>query len=99
MALARSPKSTEDKRAEALIDRAAAVHRPKTGGRKATGRTVAVSLRIPEEIVDFIDEEIAAMEEPRPYRHTWLLQAVYAKYRAAQATKEEPKATRKSRKD
>jgi len=98
MALARAPRSTEDKRAEALIDKATAVHRPKTGGRKSSGKTVTVTMRIPEEIVEFIDEEIAAMDEPRPYRHTWLLQAIWNKYRAAVADSEAAKSTRKKSK-
>ena len=95
MALARAPQSAEDRRAEALIDKAIAVHQPRTepgpAGRKQSDRIVTVSIRIPEEVIAFIDEEIAAMEEPRPHRHTWLLQAVYAKYRAALAAREEVK--------
>ena len=87
MALARAPQSTEDRRAEALIDKATAVHPSKPATRKQPGRIVTVSLRIPEEVLVFIDDDIAAMEEPRPPRHTWLLQAVYAKYRAALAAR------------
>jgi len=98
MALTRAPKSAEDKRADALIDKAIAVHPSRPAGHKEYAHLVTVSIRLPVDLLEGIDNEIAAMEEPRPSRHNWLLQAVYAKYRAALAAKEETKSTRKKSK-
>lgn len=82
MALAKPPKFTEvDRRAEALIDKASAVHTSKnTSEGVAAEREVPVTVRIPKPMLD--DIEALVMARPiKTARHTWLMEAIYEKWR------------------
>lgn len=79
MALARPPKAI-DRRAEELIDKAAAVH-PNSPRRDGDDqREVPVTVRIPKPMLD----DIEGFVKSRPIktaRHTWLMEAIYEKWK------------------
>jgi hypothetical protein len=78
MALAKPPKSI-DRRAEELIDKAAAVHIDKRSNGDER-EEIPVTVRIPKAMLD----EIEAFVKARPIktaRHTWLMEAIYEKWK------------------
>lgn len=77
MALVKPPKSALERRAEALIDRAPAVHASKKSINEGKDE-IPVTVRIPKAML----EEIEALVKARPIktaRHTWLMEAIYEK--------------------
>jgi hypothetical protein len=82
MALAKPPKSSIDRRAEALIDKASAVHSSKgmdSAERKA-GVEVPVTVRIPKPMLSDI-ESLVRTRPIKTARHTWLMEAIYEKWK------------------
>ena len=88
MALAKPPKSSIDRRAEALIDKASAVHSSK-GMDSARGHEepreeghveVPVTVRIPQPMLSDI-ESLVKTRPIKTARHTWLMEAIYEKWK------------------
>jgi hypothetical protein len=80
MALAKPPKSPIDRRAEALIDKASAVHTSK-GMAVGQGREeVPVTVRIPKPMLSDI-ESLVKTRPIKTARHTWLMEAIYEKWK------------------
>jgi hypothetical protein len=84
MALAKPPKSPIDRRAEALIDKASAVHSSKgmnsARGREESHVEVPVTVRIPKPMLS--DIEFLVKTRPiKTARHTWLMEAIYEKWK------------------
>ena len=80
MALAKPPKSSIDRRAEALIDKASAVHSSKGMSREQGHVEVPVTVRIPKPML----ADIESLVKTRPIktaRHTWLMEAIYEKWK------------------
>ncbi len=78
MALAKPPKSTLDRRAEALIDQAPAVQNNTTETRLDV-EDVPVTVRIPKAMLRDIERAVKRRPIKTP-RHTWLMEAIYAKW-------------------
>jgi hypothetical protein len=80
MALAKPPKSPIDRRAEALIDKAPAVHTSKGMDGDQGREEVPVTVRIPKPML----YDIETLVKTRPIktaRHTWLMEAIYEKWK------------------
>lgn len=84
MALAKPPKSSIDRRAEALIDKASAVHSSKGMGsaraREEGHVEVPVTVRIPKPMLSDI-ESLVKTRPIKTARHTWLMEAIYEKWK------------------
>jgi hypothetical protein len=86
MAIAKPPVSARiERRAEELIDQAPAVHAERAGktngsGKKGPEKEVPVTVRIPQHMLDDIERMVAA-RPIKTARHTWLMEAIHAKWR------------------
>ena len=84
MALAKPPKSSIDRRAEALIDKASAVHSSKgmdsARTREESRVEVPVTVRIPKPMLSDI-ESLVRTRPIKTARHTWLMEAIYEKWK------------------
>lgn len=79
MALAKPPKSLE-RRAEELIDRAPAVTSTKSANGSVDRKEVPVTVRIPKSMLDDIESLVKA-RPIKTARHTWLMEAIYEKWK------------------
>jgi hypothetical protein len=79
MALVKPPKSI-DRRAEELIDKAAAVHTSKRTNSDEGMEDVPVTVRIPKPMLDDIETFVKA-RPIKTARHTWLMEAIYEKWK------------------
>lgn len=80
MTLVKPPQSPVDRRAEVLIDKASTVHTSKgmTVGREK--EEVPVTVRIPKPMLCDI-ESLVKTRPIKTARHTWLMEAIYEKWK------------------
>jgi len=81
MALVKPPKSTLERRAEELIDKAPAVHTSNSKGTEDPhADQVPVTVRIPKAMLRDIEKLVRKRPIKTP-RHTWLMEALYEKWK------------------
>ncbi len=80
MALVKPPKSTDERRIEKLIDGAAAVHTEKPATASQEKEEVPITVRIPVAMLRDIERMVRQRPIKTP-RHTWLMEALYEKWK------------------